>query len=115
MMRAEEREELYKFIARYVRKIYSNTLITREICCITGCFSLDLIRPGDTSNVIALVKNGRDVWDQTLQMKALGAAAQKEKEKKLRPLFTSGIGKKKEQGKHMWSKEGIKYFQQAET
>jgi hypothetical protein len=42
-------------------------------------------------------------------MKALGAAAHKKKEKKLRPLFTSGIGKKKEQGKHLWSKEGIKY------
>jgi hypothetical protein len=27
----------------------------------------------------------------------------KENEKKLRPLFTSGIGKKKEEGKHMWS------------
>jgi hypothetical protein len=45
----------------------------------------------------------------------LTAAAHKKKEKKLRPLFTSGIGKKKEQGKHKWSKEGIKCFKQAET
>jgi hypothetical protein len=74
-----------------------------------------LIRPGDIAYVIALIKNGRDVWDQTVWMKALGAAAHKENKKKLRPLFTSGIGKKKEQGKHMWSKEGIKYFKQAET
>ncbi len=29
MMRAEERNELYEFIAFYVQKIYSNTLITR--------------------------------------------------------------------------------------
>jgi hypothetical protein len=50
-----------------------------------------------------------------VRMKALGAAACKEKEKKLRFLFTAGIGKKKEQGKHMWSKEGIKYFKRAET
>ncbi len=35
--------------------------------------------------------------------------------RKVRPLFTSGIGKKKEQGKHLWSKEGIKYFKRAET
>ena len=48
-------------------------------------------------------------------MRVLGAAAHKEKEKKLRPLFISRIGKKKEQGKHLWSKEGIKYFKQAET
>jgi hypothetical protein len=110
MLRVEERNELYKFIALYVRKVYSDTLITRELCCMTGCSFLDLIRPGDIAYVIALVKNGRDVWDQTVQMKVLGVAAHKEKEKKLRPLFTSGIGKKKEQGKHLWSKEGIKYF-----
>jgi hypothetical protein len=65
--------------------------------------------------MIALIKNGRDVWDQTVQRKALGATAHKEKEKKLRSLFTSGIGKKKEQGKRMLSKEGVKYFKQAET
>jgi hypothetical protein len=76
----------------------------------TGCSFLGLIRPGDIAYMIALVKNGREVWDQTVQMMALGAAAHKEKEKKLRPLFTSGIGKKKEQGKHTRSKEGIKYF-----
>ncbi len=110
MMRVEEREELYEFIACYVRKVYSNTLIMRELHCMTGCSFLDLSRPGDIAYVIALVKNGRDEWDQTVWMKALGAAAYKEKEKKLRHLFTSGIGKKKEQSKHMWSKEGIKYF-----
>jgi hypothetical protein len=116
MMRAEEGGELYEFIACYVRKVYSDTFITRELRCMTGCSFLDfLIRPGDIAYVIAVVKNGRDMWDQTLQMRALGAATHKEKEKKLRPLFTSGIGKKKEQSKHLWSKGGIKYFKRAET
>ncbi len=115
MMRAEERNELYKFIAFYVRKVYSNILITKEPRRMTGCSFLDLIRSGDIAYVIALVTNGKDVLDQTVWMKALGAAAHKEKEKKLRPLFTSGIGKKKEQGNHLWSKESIKYFKQAET
>jgi hypothetical protein len=115
MMRVEEREKLYEFIARYVQKVCSDTLIMRVLHCMTGCPFLDFIRPGDIAYMIALVKNGRDVWDQTVWMNALGAAAHKEKEKMLRPSFTSGIGKKKEQGKHMWSKEGIKYFKQAET
>ncbi len=109
------REELYKLIPQYVQKIYSNILSTKEICCMVRCSFLDLIRPGDIASVIAFVKNGRDVWDQIVRMKALGAAAHKEKENKLRPLFTAGIGKKKEQGKNIWSKEGIKYFKQAET
>jgi hypothetical protein len=115
MMRVEERNELYKLIALYVRKVYSDTLLTRELHYMTGCSFLDLIKPGDIACMIALVKNGRDMWDQMVRMKALGAAAHKEKEKMLRPLFTSGIGKKKEQGKHLWSKEGIEYFKQAET
>jgi hypothetical protein len=79
----------------------------------TGCSFLDLIRPGDIAYVNALIKNGRDVWDQTVRMKAQDTAAHKEKEKKLRLLFTARIGIKKEQGKHMCSKEGIKYFKQA--
>ncbi len=58
MMRAEEREELYKLITCCVRKLYSDTLITKELCRMTGCSFLDLIRPGDIAYVIALVKNG---------------------------------------------------------
>jgi hypothetical protein len=115
MMRAEERNELYKFITLYVWKVYSDTLIMRELCSMTGCSFLDLISPGDIAYVIALVKNGRDVWDQMVRMKVLGAAAHNKKVKMLRPLFTSGIDKKKEQGKHLWSKEGMKYFKPAET
>jgi hypothetical protein len=90
--------------------VYSDTLIIKELRCITGCSFLDLIRPGNIAYVIALVKNGKDVWDQTVQTKALGASAHKEKEKTLRPLFSAGTGKKKEQGMYMWSKKGIKYF-----
>jgi hypothetical protein len=37
----------------------------------TGCSFLDLIRPGDIAYMIALDKNVRDVWDQTVQMEAL--------------------------------------------
>ena len=45
----------------------------------------------------------------------VGCCCTQVKREKLRPLFTSGIGKKKEQGKHLKSKEGIKYFKRAET
>ncbi len=106
MIRAEKREELYEFITCYVQKVYSDTLIMKELHQMTGCSFLDLIRPGNIAYLISLIKNVQDMWDQTVWMKALGAAAHKEKEKKLRLLFTAGIGKKKEQGKHMWSKEG---------
>ncbi len=47
-------------------------------------------------------------------MKELGAAVHGEREVKVRPLFTEGTGKKKEQGKSLWSDEGMKYFKHAE-
>ncbi len=34
--------------------------------------------------------------------------------KKLKPLFTSGSGQKRTQGKSLWNLEGMKYFHQAE-
>jgi hypothetical protein len=47
-------------------------------------------------------------------MKELGAAVHGEREVKVRPLFTEGTGKKKEQDKSLWSDEGMKYFQRVE-
>ncbi len=47
-------------------------------------------------------------------MKELDAAVHGKREVKVRPLFTEGTGKKKEQGKSLWSDEGMKYFKHAE-
>ncbi len=35
-------------------------------------------------------------------------------EKKLKPLFTSGSGQKRTQGKCLWNLEDMKYFHRAE-
>ncbi len=48
-------------------------------------------------------------------MKQLGAAVHGDREMKKQPLFTGGKGKKKEQGKSLWSGEGLKYFKRAEN
>jgi hypothetical protein len=47
-------------------------------------------------------------------MRELGAAVHDKQEVKLTPLFTEGTGMKKEQGKSLWSDEGMKYFKHAE-
>jgi hypothetical protein len=44
----------------------------------------------------------------------LGAAVHGKREVKVRQLFTEGTGKKKEQGKSLWSDEEMKYFQRVE-
>ncbi len=47
-------------------------------------------------------------------MQELGAEAMGNPEKKLKPLFTSGIGQKRTQGKSLWNLDGMNYFQRAE-
>jgi hypothetical protein len=43
-------------------------------------------------------------------MQELGAQSIRNQEKKLKPLFTSGSGQKKTQGKSLWNLDGMKYF-----
>ena len=54
------------------------------------------------------------MWDQDIRMQELGEEAKENLEKKLKPLFTSGSGQKRTQGKSLWNLEGMKYFHQAE-
>ncbi len=56
------------------------------------------------------MKNGKDMWDQKIQLMESGDDA----EKKLRPLYTGGQGKRKELGKSLFSNEGVKFFKRAE-
>ncbi len=47
------------------------------------------------------------MWDQGIQVRELGAEAMENAEKKLKPLFTSGSGQKRTQGKSLWNLEGV--------
>jgi hypothetical protein len=102
------------FFARYVRKAHSNSAIGSELRNNEGLLFVDIISLSDITFVISVIKNGKDVWDQKIRMKELGAAEQGKREVKVRPLFTEGTGKKKEQGKSLWSDEGMKYFKRVE-
>ncbi len=46
-------------------------------------------------------------------MQELGEEAKENPEKKLKPLFTSGSGQKRTQGKSLWNLDGMKYFHRA--
>jgi hypothetical protein len=105
---------LYEFLARYLRKVYPDTDIKNDMKNNEGFSFIDRITPSDIAFVISILKNGRNVWDQTIKMKQLGAAVHGERETRLQPLFTGGKGKKKEQGMSLWSDEGLKYFRRAE-
>jgi hypothetical protein len=111
---SSDKAELYEFLARYMRKVYPDTDIKKDLENNEGFSFIDRITPSDIAFVISILKNGCNVWDQTMKMKQLGLAVHGEKETRLRPLFTGGKGKKKEQGMSLWSVEGLKYFRHAE-
>ena len=75
-----------------------------------GTNFLDITGPNDIAYVIALIKNGQVVWDQDIRTRAEANPA----EKKAKPLFTGGGGKKRIVGKSLWNKEGMIYFRTVE-
>jgi hypothetical protein len=110
----EEKKILNMFFARYVRKMHSDSAIKSELRNNEGLLFFDIISPSDIAFVISVIKNGWDVWDQKIRMKELGAAEHGKREVKIRSLFTEGTGKKKDQGKSLWSDEDMKYFKRTE-
>jgi hypothetical protein len=59
---------------------------------------LELISPSDIVYVVGLIKNGKKMWDQDDRMAINPHGGGK---KKIRPLLTSGKGKKRLFGKSM--------------
>jgi hypothetical protein len=111
---SSDKAELYKFLARYVRKVYPDTDIKKDLKNNKGFSFNDKITPSDIVFVISILKSGCNIWDQTMKMKQLDAAVHGERKIRLRPLFTGEKEKKKEQGMSLWSVEGLKYFRRAE-
>ncbi len=105
---------MYKFFARYVRKVYSDSDIKTDWKNIEGLSFVDRITPSDIAFVISVLKNGCNMWDKNIKMKQLGVAVHGDRAMKKPPLFTGGKGKKKEQCKSLWSGEGLKYLKRAE-
>jgi hypothetical protein len=89
---------VYKFFARYLRKVYSDSDIKTDLKNNEGLSFIDKITPSDIAFVISVLKNGSKVWDQNIKMMQLGAAVHRDREIKKWPLFSRGKGKKKEQG-----------------
>ncbi len=65
-MNSMARVYLYKFIARYVRNVHPDSIITRDLSENVGVLFINMITPSDIVYVICLVKNGKDMWDQKI-------------------------------------------------
>jgi hypothetical protein len=106
--------QIFNLIAGYVWKVHSDDHIHKCLRYSAGRSFLDDIGPGDIAYIISIIKNSKDMWDQDLQMRKLGAKDKGNQVKKLKPLFTSGSGQKRTQGKSLWNLDGMKYFYRAE-
>jgi hypothetical protein len=95
--------------------VHSDEFIRKCLRYAPGRSYLDVIGPGDIAYIISIIKNSKDMCNQDLRMQKLGEQAIGSQEKKLKPLFTSGSGQKRTQGKSLWNLEGMKYFHRAET
>jgi hypothetical protein len=107
--------QIFNLFTRYVQKVHSDEFICKCLRYTPGRSYLDVIRPGDIAYIVSIIKNSKDMWDQDLRMQDLGAQDIGSQEKKLKPLFTSGSGQKRTQGKSLWNLESMKYFYRAET
>ncbi len=106
--------QIFNLIARHVWKVHSDEFIHKCLCYSTGRSFLDIIGPSDIAYIVLIIKNSCGMWDQDIRMQELGAEAIENPEKKLKPLFTSGSGQKRTQGKSLWNLEGMKYFHRVE-
>ncbi len=88
--------------------MHTDELIRKYLCYNPGRSYLDIIGLNDIAYIVSQITNSKDMWDQDIRMQELGAQAVGNQEKKLQPLFTSGSGQKRTQGKSLWNKEGMK-------
>jgi hypothetical protein len=91
-------------------KVHSDEHIHKIIHYSAGRSFLDTIGPSDIEYIVSIIKNSKGMWDQDIQVQELGAEAMGNPEKKWKPLFTSGSGQKRSQGKSLWNLEDMKYF-----
>ena len=95
--------------------MHSDEFIRKNLKIYKGTSFIDIIGPNNIVYAIALFKNSKAMWDQDIRMRVSGPAAMGNPEKKLKPLFTSGGGQKRMQGKSLWNKDSMRYFKSAEV
>ena len=88
-------ERFYDFICSYVRRMVPDVKWRKKMKQHPEHPVFSFITPSDIAYVIALITNGRDVWDQAKRLMSNLDAAPEKKEK---PLFSTGEGKKRESG-----------------
>jgi hypothetical protein len=102
---------VYEFMTTYVQRIYPDAVRKCKMEQNPNVVFFQMVTPSNIAYVILLVKNGKSLWYQKKRQKnnpGMGG------DKKERPLFNCGEGKKRMYGKTMWNMEVLDYFYTAE-
>ncbi len=94
---------VYNFMCTYILRIKPDTRWKNILKNSPGCPFICAITPSDIACVLAIIKNGKEMWDQA---KNPGTNP----EKKVRLLFNAGEGMKRESGISVWNKEGLEFY-----
>ncbi len=95
--------KLIVFITLYVQRFYSDAHLQKCMKKYVNRVFLELITPSDIAYMLALIKNGKGVWEDVRMVGNPHDGGGK----KLRLLFTSSKGKKRLFGKSVWTREGL--------
>jgi hypothetical protein len=102
-VKLQQEHVVYNFMCTYLRRMKPDTRWKKLMTMNQGCPFICFFTPSDIAYVLAVIKNGQERWDQAKNPSA-------SPEKKLKPLFSSGEGRKRESGKSMWNKEGLEFY-----
>ena len=119
--------DLFDFIAKFVVKIYGISAFRKFCMERKGKSFMDKITPSDIAFTLAVIENGREVWEQEYHMKHATEEElekyknpQLEEDESLRqkyikkyPKFTSGKKQKRMYLQSCWNDEGMKYYKDA--
>ena len=104
--------KIYEFMCNYVRRIKPDAKWKKILFQNPGSPFFCVLTPSDIAYVLAIIKNGKDVWDQAKSV--MNDPNASPPEKKARPLFSAGEGRKRESGKTVWNNDGLEFYYTAE-
>jgi hypothetical protein len=95
---------VYDFMCTYVRRMKPDTRWKKLLTMNPVCPFICCITPSDISYVLAIIKNGQEMWDQAKNPST-------SPEKKLRPILSTAEGRKRESdGISVWNKEVLEFY-----
>ena len=61
---------VFEFFCHYIRRLYSDAWLTRKLKTYHEQSFFQIVTPSDIAYIISLVKNGKAMWDQEMDVVA---------------------------------------------